>query len=141
MMKRLTAAVLTFLLLGCGAYVFAATGGDPTGGGNAAVTQYEVKTPETPTYQTTAPKQESENKARNPGKSGVGGEERGDRNNGDGARPETRLTSAPVETAATGPSGGATGLPFTGLELLALVMAGLLLIGLGVLPRALRKSR
>jgi hypothetical protein len=141
MMSRLAAAVLTILLLGCGTYVLAATGGGPSGSGSAAIVQYGPTTPETPTYQTSTPKPKSEEKSQEPDESQIGGEKRGDRGPSAGAQPETRSTSAPVETAATGPAGGATGLPFTGFELLALVVTGLLLLGLGLVPQMLRRSR
>jgi hypothetical protein len=141
-MSRLAALVLTFLLLGSGAYVLAATGGRP-GGGDAAVAQYELKTPEPPVYETTAGKPKSEKKAQEPDEAAIGGEEKGGRDNGpDAARgaPE-ESAGAPVETAATGPAGGATGLPFTGLDLLALAVVGLSLLALGLAPQGLRRSR
>jgi hypothetical protein len=147
MMNKFAAAILTFLLLGSGTYVLAATGGGSGDGGNAAVTQYVPKPPETPTYTTTSlPKPKTEEKGGEPESGGrkpeseVGGEKRGHNGPSTGAQPETQFTSAPVETAATGPAGAATGLPFTGLDLLLLALTGLLLLALGVVSRRVRKS-
>ncbi len=122
-MSRLISAILVILLVTGGAAL--AVSGGPSNGKNAAISQYE------PTQGTK-------------GVQGGGGET----NPGGGGSPRSEVRGASgegnvesVETASTGPAAAATGLPFTGSDVLALAGIGLLLILAGVAQRRLGSKR
>ena len=135
-MNRLIAAIAAILLIGGGGALAIASTGGPAGGGggNAAITQYEPKTPEHGV--------ENE-QAQHNGPGHKKNHEVEGTNEGGGAPPSGNAGAgtAPVSTASTGPAGGAAGLPFTGLDVLALGAVGLLLLLAGIGQRRFGASR
>jgi hypothetical protein len=156
-MNRLGVAILTVILLVTGAAVALGSSSEiPTHQGNAAVTQYEPTppvipytpgtppgTPETGTH--TFKKHHKKKNNGGNGNQGIKGHHEqghgpvnGNQGNGNGnANGNGESATRPVsfESASTGPSGGAGGLPFTGFDLIALLGVGLLMIGVGLAQR------
>lgn len=138
-MNRIAPVALAIVLLGGGTLAVASSGGTIGTGGNAAVTQYEPPPPVyyPPTYQ---PPAGGEGQLPAEGGQGVkgthaGGNANNNVENGDGEQ------FVATETASTGPAGGAEGLPFTGLDLLALAGLGVLFILLGLGQARLGRTR
>jgi hypothetical protein len=136
------AAVLAVLLIAGGAAIALGAGGGSAGPlGNAAATQYDLQPPVTYTPtppaangvagETRTKKPNAEKKGSDHGVEGV--DHGGGNPPRDGSGPAARQVSA----ATTGPAGGADGLPFTGLDLFALLVIGSLLVLLGVAQRRL----
>jgi hypothetical protein len=143
MINRLTSAIVAaVLVLGCGAVALASSGGSAKGT-NAAISQYEPVVPTPPEY-APAPETHEEN-----GVSGLhesGGKPKKPKNHSgsgpaaEGGGPEGEGT-APVETASTSPVAAATGLPFTGFDVLVVGGVGLLLLMAGLAQRRFEAKR
>ncbi len=141
------AAILAVMLIAGGAAIaLGASGGSAGPLGNAAVTQYDLQpsvtyTPTPPAENGVAGETRSKKPSANKHKNGRG-VEGVDRSGGNPPRGgDSGPAAQPVSVATTGPSGGADGLPFTGLDLFALLVIGSLLVLLGVAQRRFSAGR